>query len=130
MERIGANSTTIDEYIAACPPEHRAALEELRATIHAAAPDAQEKISYQMPTYDLHGNLVHFALLKDHIGFYPTSSGIAAFEQDLAGYVSTKGAARFPFNQPLPVELITRIVRFRVEENLARAAAKPRKGKA
>ncbi len=129
-----ARCSTIDEYIAACPPETHAFLQQMRATIRAAAPDAQEIISYGMPAFAQHGNLVYFAAMKNHIGLYPTSSGIAAFQQELAGYVSSKGAVRFPFDQPLPLELITRIVRFRVEESLAKAAAKPaakpRKGKA
>jgi uncharacterized protein YdhG (YjbR/CyaY superfamily) len=114
----------IDEYIAAFPPEVQATLQELRATIRAAAPEASEKISYQMPTFFLQGNLVHFAAYKHHIGFYPTPSGIEAFAQELAAYPLSKGAVRFPIDQPLPLELIRRIVAFRVAENLERAKGK------
>jgi uncharacterized protein YdhG (YjbR/CyaY superfamily) len=112
---------TIDEYIAACPDEVQPLLQQIRQTIHAAAPDAQEAISYQMPTFKLHGNLVHFAAYKKHIGFYPVPSGIEAFKDELAGYASSKGAVQFPLNQPLPLDLISRIVTFRVAENLTRA---------
>jgi uncharacterized protein YdhG (YjbR/CyaY superfamily) len=117
---------TIDEYIAMFPEDIQVTLQALRATIHAAAPDAVERISYQMPTFAQEGNLVHFAVLKNHIGFYPTSSGIAAFEQELSRYEGTKGAVRFPKDQPLPMDLISRIVRFRLSENLDRAALKAR----
>jgi len=113
---------SIDEYIATFPPDVRARLEAMRAAIRAAAPDAVERISYQMPTFAQEGNLVHFAALKDGIGFYPTSSGIAAFQDELARYKGTKGAVRFPNGEPLPLELITRIVQYRVNENLTRAA--------
>jgi uncharacterized protein YdhG (YjbR/CyaY superfamily) len=115
---------TIDEYIAAFPEADRMLLEQLRQTIHAAAPDAQEAISYQMPTFKLNGNLVHFAAFKQHIGFYPAPSGIEAFTQDLKPYVQSKGAVRFPKNQPLPLDLVTRIVAFRVEENRNKKAKK------
>lgn len=115
---------SIDEYIATFPADMRARLEAMRANIRAAAPDAVERISYQMPTFAQEGNLVHFAALKDGIGFYPTSSGIAAFQAELARYKGTKGAVRFPNGEPLPLELITRIVRYRVAENLTRAAAR------
>ncbi len=121
---------SIDEYIASFPEDVQAALQAMRATIRSAAPDAVERISYQMPTFAQEGNLVHFAALKDGIGFYPTSSGIAAFQQELSQYKGTKGAVRFPQNQPLPLELITRIVRFRVAENLSRAAARAQAKKA
>lgn len=117
---------TIDEYIAMFPEDIQVTLQALRATIRAAAPDAVERISYQMPTFAQEGNLVHFAVLKNHIGFYPTSSGIAAFEQELSRYEGTKGAVRFPKDQPLPMDLISRIVRFRLSENLDRAAMKAR----
>ncbi|HNP74009.1 MAG TPA: DUF1801 domain-containing protein, partial [Kouleothrix sp.] len=124
MEHSGFGS--IDEYIAGFPPDIQALLEAVRATIRAAAPEAQEKISYQMPTFFLAGNLVHFAALKHHIGFYPTPSGIEAFKSETSLYKSTKGALQFPLGQPLPLDLIDRIVRFRVAENLGRAAAKAR----
>lgn len=115
---------SIDEYIATFPEDIQAILQSLRATIRAAAPDAEERISYQMPTFALNGNLVHFAVLKNHIGFYPTPSGIDAFPQELAKYRSTKGAVQFPINQPLPLEVISKVVTFRVAENRERAAAK------
>ncbi len=127
MEKAGFAS--IDAYIATFPPKIQALLETVRATIRTAAPEATEQISYQMPTFALHGNLVHFAALKQHIGFYPTPSGITAFPQETARYASTKGAIQFPLDQPLPLDLITRIVRFRVAENLARAATKEGKRK-
>lgn len=120
--KAGWNS--IDEYIAAFPPETQQLLETVRATIRAAAPDATEKISYQMPTFALHGNLVHFAAWKNHIGFYPAPTGLEAFEQDLAPYKTAKGSVQFPLDQPLPLDLIDRIVRWRVAENRANAEKK------
>jgi len=122
--------STIDEYIATFPKEIQEVLEAVRATVKAAAPDAEERISYQMPAFALHGNLVYFAAQKGYIGFYPTSSGIAAFEEELSKYKSTKGSVRFPINQPMPMDLIRRIVQFRVTENLDKAAAKADKKKA
>lgn len=115
---------SIDEYIATCPKEIRAILEQLRATIKAAVPQAEEKISYQMPTFFLKGNLVHFAAHTSHIGFYPTPSGIEAFKRDLSRYASSKGAVQFPLDQPMPLELISKIVKFRVAENLEKAQKK------
>lgn len=114
----------IDEYIGQFPVEVQEILQEVRHTIREAAPGAREKISYQMPTFDLHGNLVHFAAFKNHIGFYPTPSGIEAFASELAGYESSKGAVQFPIDQPMPLDLIGRMVKFRVEENRKRAEAK------
>jgi uncharacterized protein YdhG (YjbR/CyaY superfamily) len=122
--------STIDKYIVACPEHVQAKLQQMRATIHAAAPEAEERISYAMPAFALHGIVVYFAALKKHIGFYPTPSGIEAFQQELTSYVSTKGALRFPLNEPLPTDLITKIVQFRVAENVARAATKARTKKA
>jgi uncharacterized protein YdhG (YjbR/CyaY superfamily) len=124
MQDDQSTPQTIDEYIAACPAEVQPLLQQIRLTIRAAAPDAQEAISYQMPTFKLHGNLVHFAAYKKHIGFYPAPSGIEAFKDELAGYASSKGAVQFPLDQPLPHDLISRIVTFRVAENLALAEAK------
>lgn len=115
---------TTDEYIALFPADIQALLRQMRRAIHAAAPDAQEIISYGMPAFAQHGNLVYFAAQKGYIGFYPTGSGIAAFQQELARYPSSKGAVRFPFDQPLPLDLIAKIVRFRVDENARRAAEK------
>lgn len=118
---------TIDEYIASFPDDVQQILQQIRQTIREAAPDAQEAISYQMPTFKLHGNLVHFAAFKKHLGFYPDPSGIEAFKDELAPYASSKGAVQFPLDQPIPYDLIGRIVIFRVSENLARAEAKRRK---
>ncbi len=109
--------TPIDEYIAQCPPQHREKLEEIRQVIREAAPDATEKISWRMPTFYLNGNVVHFALHKSHIGFYPGASGVEHFEQELSDYKHSKGAIRFPLSDPLPKGLIKDIVRFRVLEN-------------
>lgn len=117
----------INDYIAGFPAEVQEKLQKVRQAIRAAAPEAQEKISYQMPTFWLEGNLVHFAGYKRHIGFYPTPSGISQFEEQLAGYKRSKGAVQFPLDEPVPYELIAEITRFRVTENLARATAK--KGK-
>jgi uncharacterized protein YdhG (YjbR/CyaY superfamily) len=122
--------SSIDEYIATFPEDIQALLEGVRATVKASAPGAQERISYQMPAFALHGNLVYFAALKNHIGFYPTSSGIAAFKDELSMYEGSKGSVKFPIGQPLPMELISKIVQFRVTENLNNAAAKARNKKA
>ena len=124
MDQDASKIHTIDEYIATCPEHVQKILQELRAVIKAAAPEAVEKISYQMPTFALHGNLVHFAAHKNHIGFYPTPSGIEAFKEELAVYKGAKGSVQFPINQPLPWDLIGRIVRFRVAENLSHAKKK------
>jgi uncharacterized protein YdhG (YjbR/CyaY superfamily) len=99
----------------------------MRATIRAAAPDAVEAFSYGMPAFALKGNLVYFGAAKQHIGFYPTPSGITAFQEALASYKGAKGSVQFAHDQPLPLELVAQIVRFRVEENLAAAQAKATK---
>ncbi len=113
---------TIDEYIAGFPKDIQSKLQALRTTIRQAAPEAEEALSYQMPTFKLAGkNLVHFAAFKNHIGFYPAPSGIEAFKKELSVYKTSKGAVQFPLDQPLPLKLITRIVKFRVKENLAKA---------
>ena len=119
--------TTIDEYIASFPPEVQEKLETIRATIRKAAPKAEEAISYMIPTFRLHGNLVHFAAYKKHIGFYPGAGGIAAFEEELAGYETSKGTVQFPLEKRLPLPLITKIVKFRVQQNLDKAATKAKK---
>lgn len=129
MKSNKAGFNSIDEYIATFPEDVRKILEELRATIKAAAPAAEEKISYQMPTFFLKGNLVHYAAFKKHIGFYPTSSGIQAFKKELSVYEGSKGSVRFPIDKPLPLKLIGRIVKFRVAENLKKAAIKSGKRK-
>jgi uncharacterized protein YdhG (YjbR/CyaY superfamily) len=115
---------TIDEYIAGFPKDIQEILEKIRMTIKSVAPDAEEKISYQMPTFFLKGNLVHFAAFKRHIGFYPVPTGIEAFKTELSVYEEGKGSVRFPLDKPIPFDLIGRIVRFRVKENLARAGKK------
>lgn len=119
----------MDEYVQQFPEEIQAKLQSMRQKIQENAPNATEKISYAMPTFYQEGNLVHFAAYKNHIGFYPTSSGTEAFEKELSSYQSSKGALQFPIDQPLPLELIGRIVQFRVEENLAKAVAKSKKKK-
>jgi uncharacterized protein YdhG (YjbR/CyaY superfamily) len=114
---------TIDEYIADFPDDVREILEKIRMTIKKAAPDAEETISYKMPTFNLKGHyLVYFAAYKKHIGFYPALSGIAEFKEDLSVYQAGKGTLQFPLDKPIPFGLITRIVKFRGKENLARAA--------
>lgn len=118
---------TITDYIAGFPPEVQVILERIRQTIRDAAPDAAEAIKYQMPTFTLHGNLVHFAAFKHHIGFYPVPSGIEQFRTELSVYEGSKGAVRFPLDKPVPYDLIDKIVRFRVQENLAKAEAKRKK---
>jgi uncharacterized protein YdhG (YjbR/CyaY superfamily) len=129
MKNDEAGFSSIDEYIATFPADIQAILQELRATIHAAAPEATEKISYQMPTFYLKGNLVHFGAFTNHIGFYPAPRGIEAFQKELSAYKGSKGAVQFPIDEPLPLELVSRIVRFRVEENLKIAEEKARKKK-
>ena len=118
---------TIDEYITLFPLDVQAILQQIRQTIRAAAPDATETINYQMPTFTLHGNLVHFAAHPRHIGFYPTPSGIEHFQAQLATYKSAKGSVQFPLDQPIPYALIGEIVKFRVVENMAKAAARKKK---
>ena len=129
MESNKAGYVSVDEYIATFPEEIQKILEELRGTIKAAAPDAEEKISYQMPAFALKGNLVYFAAFKNHIGFYPTSSGTEAFKKELSIYDGSKGTVRFPIDKPLPLKLISRIVKFRVAENLKKAGIKSGKRK-
>lgn len=124
MAKQTMRSEEIDAYIEGFPESVRGLLEEVRETIRAAAPDAREKISYAVPTFDLHGNLVHFAAFERHIGFYPTPSGVAEFDEALSPYKQGKGSVQFPLDQPMPLELIARIVRFRVNENLKKAAEK------
>lgn len=120
---------SIDEYISKFPPETQELLSEIRKVIKEAAPDATEKISYQMPTFYLHGNLVHFAAFKGHIGFYPTPSGIEAFKEELSVYKGAKGSVQFPLDKPMPYALIGRIVEFRVIENMKKDEEKINKRK-
>ena len=112
----GQDYTTIDEYIEAFPEPAQSRLTELRLLIREVAPEAQEKISYQIPTFYLNGNLVHFAVHARHIGFYPGPSGIAEFKDELSRYKSAKGSVQFPLEEPLPQDLIARMVKFRVDE--------------
>ena len=120
---------TIDEYIAAFSPDVRAILERVRLTISKAAPGARETISYRIPAFTLSGALVYFAAFKNHIGFYPPVKGDARLEQAISRYAGEKDNLRFPLDQPIPYGLIERIVKLRVKQNLAKAAAKGRKGK-
>lgn len=124
--KTGHTSADIDTYVAGFPEPVQVLLRKMRDTIRKAAPGAVEKISYQIPTFALHGNLVHFAAFKNHIGFYPGASGIKAFQQELSAYVFAKGSVQFPLDKPLPVGLISKIVKFRVQENMDKAV---RKGK-
>ena len=118
----------IDEYIAGFPNDVQEILEKIRRTIRKAAPDAEETMSYQMPTFTLKGNyLVYFAGFKKHIGFYPAPRGIETFKDELSVYKGTKSTVRFPFDKPIPFDLISRIVKFRVKKNLERAEAKGKK---
>ena len=116
--------TTIDQYIAGLTPDIQEIIEKIRTTIKKAAPNAEETIKYQIPTFTLNGNLVHFAAFKSHIGFYPTPTGIEKFKKELSGYQNAKGSVQFPLSKPIPYGLIGKIVRMRVEENLQRAKKK------
>ena len=116
----------IDDYIAAFPRDVQETLETVRAIIREAAPEAEEAIKYQIPTFVLKGNLVHFAAFQNHLGFYPTPSAITAFHKELASYTSAKGSVQFPFGQPIPFDLIRRMVEFRVNEVAAKSAPRKR----
>jgi uncharacterized protein YdhG (YjbR/CyaY superfamily) len=119
-----AKFTTMDAYIATFPKEVQGILEKIRQTIQKAAPGAVEAISYQIPTFKLNGgNLVHFAAWKDHIGFYATPSGNATFKKELARYKVAKGSIQFPLDEPIPHDLVTKIVKFRVKETQAKKKA-------
>jgi uncharacterized protein YdhG (YjbR/CyaY superfamily) len=129
MTAYETTARDIDEYIARFPPEVQEILEQIRATIREAAPEAEETISYQMPTFRLQGNLVHFAAHQKHIGFYPTPSGIERFQNELSGHEVSKGTIRFPLDRPVPYDLVLKIVAFRVQENMEKAAARSKRGK-
>ncbi len=129
MEEHNAGCRSVDEYILRFPPEIQDILQTLRKVIKEAAPDAEEKISYQIPTFALHGNLVHFSAYPKHIGFYPAPSGISEFKRELSAYKGAKGSVQFPIGQPLPYELIGEIVRFRAAENIQKAEAKLKRKK-
>jgi len=117
-----STAASVDEYISGFPAETQTLLNEMRALIRACAPDATETMSYAIPTFDLNGrHLVHFAGYEHHIGLYPTSSGIAAFEAELTPYKSARGSVQFPLDEPLPADLIRRMVVFRLEEETDRA---------
>ena len=118
MKRGASSETEVDSYIRSFPPDVQKILQKIRKTIRKAAPGAQETISYGIPTCKLHGNLVHFAGYKRHIGFYPTPSGITAFKTELAPYECSKGTVRFPAEGTIPYDLIEKIVKYRVRENL------------
>ena len=117
----------VDRYIAGFPDNVRELLMQLRTAVREAAPEAEEVISYQMPAYRLQGMLVYFAGYKNHIGFYPTSSGIKAFKQELSAYKGAKGTVQFPLDKPLPLDIIKKIVAFRVAENLQKTGSKREK---
>lgn len=127
METNQKIPTTIDEYIAGFPPDVQEILENIRATIRKIAPDAEETIKYRMPTFTLKGNLVHFAAFKRHIGFYPVPSGIEKFKNELSVYEQGKGSVQFPLEKPIPYDLISKIVKFRAEENLKKGEAKKKR---
>lgn len=127
MEREKINFTNIDEYILTFPNEIQEKLTALRERIRAVVPDAEEKISWGMPTFWLQGNLIHFAAFKNHIGIYPGERGVSEFQDKLTEYKSSKGTIQFPFNKPLPLDLVEEIVKFRVKENLELALNKKKK---
>lgn len=116
--------TNINDYISSFPEATQEILEQVRLTIKNAAPDANECINYGIPTFTLNGNLVHFAAFKNHIGFYPTPSGIEEFRKELSSYEGAKGSVKFPIDEPMPLDLITKIVKFRVQENIAKKTGK------
>ncbi len=129
MDKDRRVAATVDEYIAGYPPEVRERLKALRQVIKEAAPDATEKISYGMPTFVLHGNLIHYAAHKAHIGIYPMPSAVDQFRDELSSYQNAKGSVQFPLDKPMPYDLIARIVRFRVQENARKAEEKARRKK-
>jgi uncharacterized protein YdhG (YjbR/CyaY superfamily) len=120
MKTSKRQAKTIDEYIALFPKNIQDILEKLRRAIKKSAPKAEETINYGIPTFKLYGNLVHFAAFKNHIGFYPTSSGIAAFKKDLSPYKHARGSVQFPIDKAIPFDIVRRMVKFRVEENVSR----------
>ena len=124
MKTSQAAPKDIDEYIAAFPKDVQEILEKVRVTIKKAAPDAEEAIKYQIPTFTLNGNLVHFAAFKKHIGFYPAPRGIEEFKEELSAYKGAKGSVQFPLDKTIPFDLISRIVEFRVKEQRQKIASK------
>ena len=120
MKKANNKSTNTEEYIQTFPPEIQESLRKIRNAVKEIAPEAEETISYGIPTFKLNGNLVHFAAYANHIGFYPTPSAMTAFREELMDYETSKGAVKFPLGHPLPLDLIRRIVTFRVKENLGK----------
>ena len=127
MKSATNKPATIDEYISLYPADIQQKLQTIRDTIRKAAPAAEEAISYGMPTFKLNGNLVHFAAFKEHLGFYPTASGIEAFSKELSIYDGSKGTVRLPLDAKLPLDLIRKIVKFRVEKNIAKSQMKKKR---
>jgi uncharacterized protein YdhG (YjbR/CyaY superfamily) len=127
METNRKVQENIDEYIAGFPKDTQVILEKIRKTIHEAAPGVEESISYQMPAFKLNGHLVYFGAFKKHIGFYPIPSGIEKFKTELSIYEQGKGSVQFPLDKPIPYDLIDRIVKYRVEENMKKSAGKGNK---
>jgi uncharacterized protein YdhG (YjbR/CyaY superfamily) len=119
-----SKATNIDEYIESFPKDVQKILQEVRTVIKKAAPNAEEAIKYEIPTFVLNGNLVHFAAFKNHIGFYPAPIGIEAFKKELAQYAGGKGSAKFPIDKPMPLALISKIVKFRVKNSAAKVKVK------
>jgi len=127
MRSYQTTPKNIDEYILGFPNDVQEILRQIRMIIRQEAPEAEESIKYQIPTFTLNGNLVHFAAFKEHIGFYPTPSGTEQFQKELSAYRTGKGSIRFPLDKPIPYDLISKIVNFRVKENLQKAEAKRKK---
>ena len=115
---------SVDEYFSTLPDVTKSLLEQVRGTIKKAAPTATEVISYNMPAFKLHGVLVYYAAYKEHIGFYPTAAPIEVFKEELSSYKWSKGAVQFPINRPIPIDLITRIVKFREQQDLTKVKKK------
>jgi uncharacterized protein YdhG (YjbR/CyaY superfamily) len=125
MDKKAVN--TIDDYIGQFSPDIQDRLRAVRNAIREAAPDAAEKISWQMPTFHQHGNVVHFAAFKDHISLFPGASGVEAFADRLSGFKTSKGTIQFPHGQPLPIELIKEVVQYRIAENIRLSQMKKQK---
>ncbi|MBU1010699.1 MAG: DUF1801 domain-containing protein [Bacteroidetes bacterium] len=129
METKAEKLSTVDQYIAGFSEEIRRLIQQMRSTVRQAAPEAEEVLSYQMPAYKYHGIVVYFAAHKHHIGFYPLTSAMNAFSMELSAYVTSKGTVQFPYDKPLPLDLIARMVAFRMIENRDKAALKKKKSK-
>lgn len=124
MKAASIKFKTVEEYFSTLPPTQKKFLQDLRKMIKKAAPQAEELISYNMPAFRFHGMLVYYAAYKAHIGFYPVSSAIKIFKNELAGYAGGKGTIRFPLDKPIPADLINKIVAFRVKENMEKEKVK------